>query len=194
MAAKIVLAGPKFRRPELLQHPPIPQWLYKRNPRSILGEEWWDKKRKKAYAGNNHFCWACGGGGDTILHAHEAYDYDFESRIARLEEIVGLCIPCHQFVHLAIEYQKRGPSKDFMRIMNRGLSILEVSELEPNWLTKALAYKFQKRKDWGRPPLYVAVEQGFITKQRLKVWKSMYWCIEVKGQLYGLMGEYFIPK
>ena len=96
-------ASPKFTRPELLLHPCIPPKLYGVNPRSIYGQEWWDKQRKIAYVENNYHCWACGvhqldAKGRQVLEAHECYEYDVSTYTAKMVAIVALCQYCHQFI------------------------------------------------------------------------------------------------
>lgn len=186
MAPRITIRsdGPRFRRPELLQHPPIPRYLYRYNPRTILGKDWWDEHRREAYRANNYHCWACES--QSLLHGHEAYTYDYEKRIAKLEEVVALCVPCHRFVHLAIEYQKSLGvfTEDLLEIMNRGMNLLEIAELEPNWLTRALIEKYRLRVRTA--PLKLAVEKGFVETDFVKTWSSPTWKLEVDDELYGI--------
>lgn len=114
---------PNFVRPELLLHPPIPRALHGVNPRTIRGQEWWDKVRKETYAKNNFCCFACGTyqlNGEGPLHAHECYEYDYEKFEARMVEVVALCSQCHDFVH----WRRIKGSRRLMEIVERGLAIL----------------------------------------------------------------------
>lgn len=116
---------PIFTRPGLLLHPSIPLYLFGINPRTLLGQEWWDVTRKTAYARNNHCCWVCGAYQlDTPsgkLDAHECYDYNTRKFEARLAAVVALCRECHKFIHW--RGTMYGPRRQ--RIILRGFKILE---------------------------------------------------------------------
>lgn len=130
----------KFVRPELLQHPPLPPCLGGVNPRTVKGREWWDTVRHPVYKENNYCCWACGQYADP-LHAHEAYEFDFESHTASLEEIVGLCIPCHRFIHIAMTFLRhRHLCKEALA---HGRGILSDAGLEPHWMVDYVAYIYE---------------------------------------------------
>lgn len=95
---------PKFTRPELLTHPVIPRSLHGFNPRTVLGEDWWNEVRKKVYAENSYCCWACGvHQSEAYLHqwleAHECYEYHPETARVVLIEVVALCWACHAYIH-----------------------------------------------------------------------------------------------
>lgn len=93
-----------FWRPGILSAPNIPKPLHTVNPRSILGKDWWDIKRKEAYATHGYKCWACGVPKRSAyyhkwLEAHEDYDIDWNTGRVELKEIVALCHSCHNFIH-----------------------------------------------------------------------------------------------
>jgi len=46
--------------PLLLTHPNIPRPLFGFNPRTIMGQEWWDRRRKLSYLHFRNRCWAWG--------------------------------------------------------------------------------------------------------------------------------------
>lgn len=88
----------------ILTHPNIPKALHGLNPRSLLGQEWWDNQRHAAYRKYGYRCWACGmpKGSDPFkpwLEGHESYQYDYRKGTARLVEVVALCHSCHSFIH-----------------------------------------------------------------------------------------------
>jgi len=95
---------PKFKRPDILLHPQIPKPLHGLNPRNLLGQDWWDIQRKKAYAENNYCCWACGIHKNDAkyfqhLEAHECYLYDYDNCSAEMIEVTALCHSCHSYIH-----------------------------------------------------------------------------------------------
>jgi len=89
--------------PSILLHPNIPKPLHTVNPRSILGKEWWDKTRSKAYKEQSYHCHACGHLGDRqkgdFLEAHEHYDVNYATGRIVLVKVVALCKKCHLHIH-----------------------------------------------------------------------------------------------
>ena len=88
----------------ILLHPQIPKPLHGMNPRSILGKEWWDEHRYKAYAIKDYHCWACGVDKREAryrqwLEGHECYRFDYAGGEARLWGISALCYSCHNYIH-----------------------------------------------------------------------------------------------
>lgn len=146
-----------FLRPELLCHPMIPAALANVAPREIMGQEWWDIKRREAYRGNNGCCWVCGA--NELLDAHEVYEIDYLKGTSIFKEIVALCKDCHQFIHLGhtsimlanglINYA------DVKRIITKGLKILKKNNLEIRMNTIVLlgeirtyAEFYEKKYEW----------------------------------------------
>jgi hypothetical protein len=67
---------------EILFCPNTPKPLHGMSPRSILGDEWWDKERIKAYRKFFNHCQACGvHKSDALYHrwleAHEVFNFDY---------------------------------------------------------------------------------------------------------------------
>ena len=104
-------------RPEILLTGERPIPLTHIAPRDIKGDKWWNDKRKEVYASTNHRCLACGCHRehdgkrfiDEPLHAHELYRIDWKSKTMYLDEIVPLCVYCHNFIHqhgMVIRYDK----------------------------------------------------------------------------------------
>lgn len=159
-------------RPELLTHPNIPKPLHGLNPRSLLGQEWWDKQRREAAAKEDYHCWACGVRGKDAkyhqwLEGHESYVYDYEKGVATLKEIVSLCHSCHNFIHsgrLRILLRKGSISEEkVMDILNHGRAILREYGLTPisppdqiadwsQWVLiidgKSYSGKFKSYEEW----------------------------------------------
>lgn len=123
---------PNWIRPELLLHPQIPWPLWGINPRRIMGKDWWDKTRKAAFAANNDCCWACGiykldiPGKRAFLEGHETYDVNYKERKSTYLETVGLCSPCHGYIHSGMSvYEGRDKI-----VLTHGHRILTLAGLE----------------------------------------------------------------
>jgi hypothetical protein len=123
--------------PKILCHPNIPKPLHGINPRTHMGQKWWDEVRKTAYAAKDHHCWACGqhvkASMRDYLEAHESYFYNFKTGRVKLIEIVALCHECHSFIHNGLLERKRQEgeitSEFYEHIMNRGMLILKGAKL-----------------------------------------------------------------
>ncbi|MEE3718728.1 hypothetical protein V2H45_18455 [Tumidithrix elongata RA019] len=123
--------------PIILLHPNIPKPLHGLNPRTLLGQEWWDRVRKEAYAKHDYRCHACGVHKSKAkyhrwLEAHEIYRYDFATGRAEMVEIVALCHSCHNFIHdgRMQEIVKAGDLnftvKKYLDILERGNRLIEL--------------------------------------------------------------------
>lgn len=137
-------------RPDLLLCPVIPPPLHGLSPRKILGQTWWDSVRQSVYGVNDHCCWACGVHKSEAfykkyLEAHEVYDIDYTTHMMMLEEIVGLCHSCHNYIHVGFllsKYRNDVVSKSYVtNVLNHGIRILSAAGLKPqatqayHWLT-----------------------------------------------------------
>jgi hypothetical protein len=181
---------PDFAQPELLSEMRVPLQLHGINPRTILGQVWWDIERKKAYQKYNRCCYACGtyhpeSGG---LHAHESYDY--KKREAKwtisftgyvyLKAIVALCIPCHNFIHngrlCALVDEGKMNKQNAINTMLRGFNICRINNVRMKndhlYAIKHLTGKDidDLEKEYGKfkretkifchPPLWILVING----------------------------------
>lgn len=135
--------------PSLLTHPNIPKPLHSVNPRSIKGEEWWNKVRREAYAKHDFHCWACGvhkskAAYHQWLEGHEHYDIDYPKGEVTLREIVALCHSCHNFIHSGRMWAmyKKGqmPRDKISDIVDHGLGILYKAKMKPLYNTLAIRY------------------------------------------------------
>lgn len=91
-------------RPEVLLCPNIPKPLHTVAPRNILGQAWWNKERRTAYASTNKRCIACGVHHSKAkckqwLEGHELYRTDYALGRLTYLETVPLCHYCHNFIH-----------------------------------------------------------------------------------------------
>lgn len=152
--------SPKFKRPELLYHPPIPTPLHGVNPRSIMGHAKWKEVRYEVYAVNNDCCWACGvhktlaKGRKKWLEAHEIYDIDYKKGKMELREIVALCHYCHSYVHrsrlAALVESHKVQRKKLERVLAHGEALLK--GVKPWYNEKKIEKQFVNSKvkwdDW----------------------------------------------
>lgn len=169
---------PNFTRPTLLLHPNIPKPLHGLNPRTIMGQRWWDHHRKEAFKKNNQCCWACGVSKYEAkyhqwLEGHESYKIDYYNGIMELEEIVGLCHSCHNFIHsgrLQKLFMSGKINEDkYNYIINRGNAILENNNLsdciiEPNCI-------IAKWSDWK---LVIERKNYYSKFKDINEWREYY--------------------
>lgn len=89
------------RKPSLLLLENVPKPCHQLNPRSVLGDAWWDRERKLAYASTNYHCEACGIHKSKIKHleGHEVYDIDYQKGRLTYVRTTPLCPKCHQYIH-----------------------------------------------------------------------------------------------
>ena len=135
MVSLNISTKPFFTRPELLLHPSVPLALSGVNPRTIKGQDWWDKVRREADRKNNYCCFACGvyqleALYKQTLDAHETYTYDYDKLEARPGEVVALCAACHRFIH----WRRVQDFHTRKEVVIRGLKILADAGLPvPYW-------------------------------------------------------------
>ena len=114
--------------PRILLDSGPPRALYGVNPRLILGKQWWDTVRAKAYKEFNHSCAACGAV-NKKLDAHELYEINKTTGKVYLKDVVPVCGDCHSFIHqdLHRDLLRKGAIKtsDVVRILAHGVSVLK---------------------------------------------------------------------
>lgn len=160
-------------RPDILIHPQIPRPLHGLNPRTLLGQKWWDSQRWTAYQSLQNRCWACGvqaerGKYVQRLEAHECYDINYEKGQARLREVAALCHACHNFIHSERLWwqwkQKKIPNAKIYEVLQHGIEVLAGHLMSPQEATLQLV-------------------QSLPEQQRLKIPKYM-WRSPVKTGKY----------
>jgi hypothetical protein len=128
----------RFRtEPAILTHPHIPKPLHGMNPRSLKGQEWWDRARRKAYASTGYRCLACGvpkaqAHEHQWLEAHEWWRINYQEGTAVVERIVPLCHWCHSFIHsgrLQMIAGREKPIEVCVDILEHGFRILRDHKL-----------------------------------------------------------------
>jgi hypothetical protein len=87
----------------ILLHPNIPKPLHGLNPRT-LDPQWWELRRRQAYARFDNCCWACKvhrskARFQHFLDAHECYLFNYQEATAVFLGVSALCYCCHNFIH-----------------------------------------------------------------------------------------------
>jgi len=130
----------------------LPFSLHGVNPRTIMGEEEWQKVKKETQKQADHHCMCCGRSVQHIpgdwVETHEMYSIDTEKHVFELSGFVGLCNDCHSYIHqgrlriLVAEGKMR--MSEYTRIIEHGDKLLDMfglskhdlpgSEIEnPEW-------------------------------------------------------------
>ena len=96
----------------------VPDSCWYSNLRSALPKEVWDKIRKKAYARANGKCMICGAP-TARLEAHEQWEYDDKTCVQKLKNVVAICRPCHEVIHIGrtqLMGREKEASEHFMKV------------------------------------------------------------------------------
>ena len=164
-----------FVQPELLLHGNIPKPLHGLNPRTILGKDWWDIQRQRAYKKNNYYCWACGvHRGDAKYHrwleAHEIYDINWEIGRSIYKGCCALCHSCHNYIHsgrlTALMQQGEITKRKYDDILRHGKRVTK--NLKP------LIYPKNICQDWSRWHLVIDGTKHYSLFKSLSDWSSYY--------------------
>ena len=98
----------------------VPDSCWYSNLRSELPKDAWDILRKKAYVRAGGKCMICGAQASR-LEAHEQWEYDDIKGVQKLKNIVAICKPCHEVVHIGrtqLLGKEREASEHFMQVNN----------------------------------------------------------------------------
>ncbi len=146
-------------KPEILCHPHIPKPLHGLSPRTIMGQDWWDKTRREVYASTNYHCAACGvhkseAKEHAWLEAHEFIKVDYKTGTCEIISIEPLCHYCHNFIHsgrLSLIIGTEKSKQEVIEILEHGFRILAEHKLKCFPFTLDLA-KQLKCKTFGVKP------------------------------------------
>lgn len=124
-------------KPEILTHPHIPKPLHGLNPRTLMGDIWWNVERKKAYDRTGYRCIACGvpkhlAKKHKWLEAHEFWSINYETGVCEVKSIEPLCHYCHNFIHsgrLSMILNKEKSRTEIKEILEHGFKILADNNL-----------------------------------------------------------------
>lgn len=103
----------------------VPDSCWYSNLRSVLPNGAWDIIRKRAYAKADGKCMICGAECKR-LEAHERWSYDEKNCVQKLTDIVAICRPCHEVIHIGrtqLMGREREASEHFMKV--NGCSYIE---------------------------------------------------------------------
>ncbi|MBO4963201.1 MAG: HNH endonuclease [Clostridia bacterium] len=77
----------------------IPDGCWYSNLRTVLKPKHWDILRKDAYKRAQGKCMICGRK-VTRLEAHERWDFNEQTKVQKLTEIIAVCHLCHSVIHI----------------------------------------------------------------------------------------------
>jgi len=81
----------------------IPRTSWYTNARSILAGHEWNKIKRKVYQINDNKCSICNGKGPKHpVEAHERWEYNEDTRIQKMVDIIPLCPKCHLTTHYGL--------------------------------------------------------------------------------------------
>ena len=123
----------------------VPDSCWYSNLRSELPAGAWDVLRKKAYARADGRCMICGSP-SARLEAHEQWEYDDKAGVQRLKNIVAICRPCHEVIHIGrtqLMGKEREASEHFMKVNNCSYSEYRAALAEANAL-----HRERSEREW----------------------------------------------
>lgn len=165
--------------PYLLLHPNIPKPLHGLNPRSILGKDWWDMQRQRAYAAYNYHCWACGihkqkAMFNKWLEAHECYEINYSEGTAKMIKIVALCHACHNYIHsgrlTALHDKGEINNAKYYQIMEHGKNLTD--PLDPS--KNPFILNDSGMAEWSEWHLIIDGKKYFSKFKDIYEWESYY--------------------
>jgi hypothetical protein len=144
--------------PSILQHPNLPKPMHGLNPRTLMGQKWWDEKRHAAYAERGFHCWACGVHKSEArvhqwLEGHEEYDIDYPRGRMVFRRVVALCSLCHGFIHSGrlymIHFKGEITDAQFKAVIVHGFNVLQEADLLPWSGTLESVLLAAEENDWN---------------------------------------------
>ncbi len=98
----------------------VPDSCWYSNLRSILSPQQWDIVRRDAYARAGGKCMICGAP-TKRLEAHERWGYDEANSVQKLQDVIAVCRPCHEVIHIGrtqLMGREKEASEHFMKVNN----------------------------------------------------------------------------
>ena len=78
----------------------MPSGAFGNNLRTVLSKPAWDFIRRDAYSRANGRCAICGRPVKR-LEAHEKWEFDKDTKVQKLVDVIGICHACHSVIHIA---------------------------------------------------------------------------------------------
>jgi len=112
----------------------VPLRLWGFNARNI-GDRQWEKIKKKARSESNNCCVICEKDMQANLrdlHTHEFWEYDSESKVAKIIKISSVCVDCHAIIHLGDTVRKIKKIGDTNRLKYLNEHFVNANGLPPS--------------------------------------------------------------
>jgi len=175
--------GPFHPDPTVLLAPSVIKPLHGQNPRTILGQEWWDIERRRAYRSTGHLCLACGMG-KTRLEAHEEYSIDFFLFRYTYIRAIPLCHWCHSYIHIgrlgALMERRRVSPVEYLDVKEHGDRLLREAGLNKqahiNKICSGNIQSFfpEETGTWGKWHLFLDGRPYYSRFKNVDEWSRFY--------------------
>ena len=136
----------------------VPSSCWYSNVRSNVSSSQWNKIRKKVYSKFNFTCAVCKRPRLKRPEAHEIFEYDDETSIQRLKEIICICSSCHMSKHYGLS-QIRGKETEVQKHMMKVNSCTK-SEIQKHVRKSFKVWEKRSQKDWNLDLTYLRDEYG----------------------------------
>lgn len=132
----------------------VPESLWGFSLAKALPKKLWDIIRKDAISRSDGVCCICGAK-SKILHGHETWSYNEQTKVQKLENVIAVCPLCHSAIHLNRSYVVG----DFKRAEDQYMKVNGVSyaqmkqdlkQANEDNLRRSQIYDWTQNFDWLR--------------------------------------------